>query len=154
MIPLEVGKKAPDFTLESDSGEVVSLKDFKGKKVILYFYPKDNTPGCTVEANDFNSALSQLEKAGYVLLGVSRDSVKKHCNFKEKYDLQFPLLSDTEEVVCNLYGVLKEKMNYGKKYIGIDRSTFVIDEKGNLSHVYYGVKAKEHVANLLEELHI
>lgn len=151
---LEVGMKAPNFTVLSDENKEVSLSDYLGQKVILYFYPKDNTPGCTVEANQFNEALEKLTAAGYVVLGVSRDTVKRHCSFKEKYDLKFPLLADTDEVVCNLYHVLQEKKNYGKTYIGIVRSTFVIDEEGNLAKVYYNVKAKEHVEKLLNDLAI
>ena len=111
---LEIGKKAPDFTLPSDSGKDVSLSDYLGKKVILYFYPKDNTSGCTLEAQAFRTHLADFEKLGYVVLGVSRDSVKKHCNFRDKNELNFPLLSDADEVVVNLYGVLKEKSMYGK----------------------------------------
>ncbi len=149
---LEVGAKAPDFTIDNDLGETVSLSDFQGKKVILYFYPKDNTPGCTVEAQQFNEAYQTLAKAGYVVLGVSRDTVKRHVNFKEKYDLQFNLLADTDETVCHLYGVMKEKKLYGKVSIGIERSTFVIDEKGIISHIYRGVKAKEHVGQVLADL--
>lgn len=149
---LEIGKKAPDFTLPSDSGKDVSLSDYLGKKVILYFYPKDNTSGCTLEAQAFRTHLADFEKLGYVVLGVSRDSVKKHCNFRDKNELNFPLLSDADEVVVNLYGILKEKSMYGKKYMGIERSTFIIDEKGNLVKEYRKVKAASHVGDLLKDL--
>lgn len=151
---IEVNKKAPDFTVLDDTNQSVSLSDFKGKKVILYFYPKDSTPGCTIEAQQFRDALPQLTKAGYVVLGVSRDSVKRHVNFKEKQSLNFALLADTEEVICQLYDVMKEKKLYGKPYIGVERSTFVIDEKGVVTHIYRNVKAKEHVAELLKDLGI
>lgn len=151
---IEVNKKAPDFTVLDDTNQSVSLSDFKGKKVILYFYPKDSTPGCTIEAQQFRDALPQLTKAGYVVLGVSRDSVKRHVNFKEKQSLNFALLADTEEVICQLYDVMKEKKLYGKPYIGVERSTFVIDEKGIVTHIYRNVKAKEHVAELLKDLGI
>lgn len=147
-----VGKPAPDFTVLADTNTEVSLHDFKGKKVILYFYPKDNTPGCTVEAQQFNEAYDTLAEAGYTILGVSRDTVKRHVNFKEKYGLRFLLLADTDEIICNLYGVMKEKKLYGKVSIGIERSTFVIDETGIVTHEYRGVKAKEHVGKLLDAL--
>lgn len=109
MAALTVGKKAPLFTLPSDGGQDISLSDYKGGKVILYFYPKDNTSGCTLEAQAFRANLEEFKKRGYSVLGVSRDSVKKHCNFRDKYELNFPLLSDEKETVCNLYGVMKER---------------------------------------------
>lgn len=152
MADLKVGDKAPDFSIVNDADTVVSLKELAGQKVILYFYPKDNTPGCSVEAQQFNEAYQTLKQAGYVVLGVSRDTVKRHVNFKAKYNLQFGLLADTDETLCNAYGVMKEKKLYGKVSIGIERSTFVIDEKGILTHIYRGVKAKEHVGQLLKDL--
>lgn len=152
MADLKVGDKAPDFSIVNDADTVVSLQELAGQKVILYFYPKDNTPGCSVEAQQFNEAYETLKRAGYVVLGVSRDTVKRHVNFKAKYDLQFDLLADTEETLCNAYGVMKEKKLYGKVSIGIERSTFIIDEKGILTHIYRGVKAKEHVGQLLKDL--
>lgn len=154
MSDLKVGDKAPAFSVVNDANEMVSLADLAGQKVILYFYPKDNTPGCSVEAQQFNAAYEALKKAGYVVLGVSRDTVKRHVNFKAKYDLQFDLLADTDEAVCNAYGVMKEKKLYGKVSIGIERSTFVIDEQGVLTHIYRGVKAKEHVGQLLQDLNV
>lgn len=151
---LETGKAAPSFTLPADSGNDISLADYKGKKVILYFYPKDNTSGCTLEAQAFRNHLDAFLKNGYVVLGVSRDSIKKHCNFRDKNELNFPLLSDEDETVCNLYGVLKEKSMYGRKYMGIERSTFIIDEEGRLVKEYRNVKAATHVDDLLEDLGI
>ena len=147
---LEIGKKAPDFTLPSDSGKDVSLSDYLGKKVILYFYPKDNTSGCTLEAQAFRTHLADFEKLGYVVLGVSRDSVKKHCNFRDKNELNFPLLSDADEVVVNLYGVLKEKSMYGKKYWGVQRSTFLIGRDGRIAKVWPKVKPEGHAEEVLE----
>lgn len=151
---LEIGRIAPNFTLLSDAGKEVSLSDFKGKSVILYFYPKDNTPGCTIEARDFTAAMEDFAKKGYVILGVSRDSVAKHCNFKEKQDLTITLLADTDEVACKEYDVLKEKNLYGKKSIGIERSTFVINGEGIITHIFRGVNAKVHVAELRELLSV
>lgn len=149
---IEEGKKAPDFTLPSDGGKDMSLSDYLGQKVILYFYPKDNTSGCTMEARAFRDHLADFQAKGYVVLGVSRDSVRKHCNFRDKNDLNFPLLSDTDETVCNLYGVMKEKSMYGRKYMGIERSTFIIDEKGILVKAFRNVKASSHVDDLLKAL--
>ena len=147
-----IGTKAPDFTLPADNGQEISLSDYLGQKVVLYFYPKDNTSGCTLEAKAFRDHLSDFQKLGYVVLGVSRDSIRKHCNFRDKNELNFPLLSDAEEVVVQLYDVLKEKSMYGKKYMGIERSTFIIDEKGILVKEYRKVKAASHVTELLKEL--
>ncbi len=124
-----VGEPAPDFELESDLGGKVKLSDLKGKKVVLYFYPKDNTSGCTMQAVNFQATLDKFEKAGYVVIGVSRDSLKSHTNFRNKQGLKFPLLSDADSEVSKLYGVLKMKSMYGRKYLGIVRSTFVIDLK-------------------------
>lgn len=154
MTELVPGVAAPAFTLPSDAGTDVSLADFAGRKVILYFYPKDNTAGCTTEAQNFRDALGRLAAAGYAVLGVSRDSVKSHCGFRDKHALNFPLLSDKEEVVVNAYGVLKEKMMCGRKCFGIERSTFVIDEEGKLTHVLRNVKAKTHVEELLKLLEV
>lgn len=152
MDELTLGAPAPSFTLPSDSGQDISLSDFRGKKVILYFYPKDNTSGCTVEAQQFRDHLAEFRALGCEVLGVSRDSVRSHCGFRDKHELNFPLLADTEEVVCQLYGVMKEKSMYGKKYLGVERSTFIIDEEGNLAAIYRDVKAQTHVAELLAAL--
>lgn len=151
---LTVGAEAPDFTLPNEEGVEVTLSALRGKKVILYFYPKDSTSGCTIEAKAFRDGMEKFASAGYAVLGVSRDSVKCHMNFKTKQELNFPLLSDKEEVVCNLYSVLKEKSMCGRKYIGIVRSTFVIDADGKLTNIYRDVKASTHVAELMKDLGI
>lgn len=145
---LQPGMPAPDFTLPDDTGTEVTLSSLRGRKVILYFYPKDNTSGCTLEAQNFRDRLADFEKLGYAIYGLSRDGVKTHCNFRTKHGLTFPLLSDREETVVKLYDVLKEKTMYGKKCFGIERSTFVIDENGILTHVLRKVNAKTHVDEL------
>lgn len=152
MAELQIGAPAPDFTLPSDGGRDISLSEYRGRKVILYFYPKDSTSGCTVEARAFRDHLEDFRALGYEVLGVSRDSVRRHCNFRDKNELNFPLLADTEETVCHLYGVMKEKSMYGRKYMGIERSTFLIDEDGNLAAAYRNVKASTHVDELLAVL--
>ena len=134
--PPAVGDKAPDFTATTDAGETVELKDFRGKKVVLYFYPKDNTPGCTQEACDFRDSITKFRRKGAVVLGVSPDSVKSHEKFKAKFDLPFPLLADEDHAIAEAYGVWQEKSMYGRKYMGIVRSTFVIDEKGKIAEVH------------------
>ena len=149
---LSEGKKAPSFSLLSDTGDKVSLKDFSGKTVVIYFYPKDMTPGCTTESCDFASSYKEMIKLGAVVLGISRDSVESHQKFKAKYKLPFPLLSDPEGKVCEKYGVWKEKSLYGRKFMGIERSTFIIDENGTLRKIYVKVKVAGHVAEVLEEL--
>ena len=149
---LHAGDQAPDFTLESDAGTPTTLSALRGKGVVLYFYPKDNTAGCTAEAQGFRDQRAAFEKLGYQIIGVSRDSVKSHCSFRDKQELTFPLLSDNEAEVCTLYGVLKEKVMCGRKCFGIERSTFVINPEGKLTHVLRGVKAKTHVAELLKLL--
>lgn len=149
---LEAGSKAPAFTLETDEGKKVSLKDFQGKKVVLYFYPKDDTPGCTKEACSFSDHMGKLQKTGAVVLGVSADSVDSHRKFKEKYGLNFPLLSDPSKEVINKYGVWKEKNMYGKKTMGIERTTFIIDEQGKIAHVFPRVKVDGHTEAVLEKL--
>ncbi len=149
-----VGEKAPEFTLEKDDGEKLSLSDLLGKKVILYFYPKDNTTGCTAEALSFKENFKKFSDAGYVVLGVSRDSILSHVKFKTSKELPFSLLSDPSAKVCKEYGVLKMKNMYGKKYLGIERSTFVINELGILTHQYRKVNSKTHVDTLLKDLQI
>ena len=146
---LEAGDKAPDFTAETDGGGTVKLKDYRGKKVVLYFYPKDNTPGCTTEACDFRDASAAFAGKDTVVLGVSPDSVKSHDKFKEKFELGFPLLSDPEHAIAEAYGVWQEKSMYGRKYMGIVRSTFLIDEKGKIAEVWSKVKVKGHVEDVL-----
>ena len=130
---IESGTAAPDFTLETDQGESVTLSKLRGKNVILYFYPKDDTPGCTIQACDFRDAMPRFEGVKAVILGVSPDSVKSHAKFRAKFDLNFPLLSDEEHSVSEAYGVWKEKKMYGRTYMGIERSTFLIDEEGVVS---------------------
>ena len=149
---INVGDKAPEVLGINEKGEEIRLSAYKGKKIVLYFYPKDNTAGCTTEAQGFRDHLADFKALGYEVLGVSRDSVKSHCSFRDKQNLNFPLLSDKEETVCNLYGVLKEKTMYGRKCFGIERSTFVIDPQGKIIHALRGVKAKTHVDELLELL--
>lgn len=142
---LEIGQIAPDFIAKGADEKEYRLSDFKGKKVILYFYPKDNTPGCSLEAQDFKEYNKQFIEKNTVIIGVSRDSIKSHNKFIEKYELPFLLISDENEEVCNLYGVMKEKMMFGKKVFGIERSTFVIDEEGKIIDIYRKVKVKGHV---------
>jgi peroxiredoxin Q/BCP len=149
---LKEGSKAPAFTLPADDGETISLKNFKGKRVIIYFYPKDLTPGCTQQACDFRDAAGLFNKKKVVVLGVSRDSAERHQKFKAKFDLTFPLLADVDGKVCEAYGVWKEKSLYGKKFMGIERTTFVIDAQGKIEKIIPKVKVKGHVEELLENL--
>ncbi len=149
---LDVGDKAPDFSLKSDEDNTISLSRMKGKKVVLYFYPKDDTPGCTKEACSFRDGFSVIQKKGAIVLGVSTDSVESHKKFKEKFNLNFPLLSDADKKVVNAYGVWKEKALYGRKYMGIERTTFVIDENGKIKRVFPKVKVDGHYDEVLAEL--
>lgn len=149
---LKEGNKAPAFTLPDDQGNKVSLKDFLGKRVVLYFYPKDMTSGCTQEACDFRDAFPEFEELDAVILGVSPDPVAKHQKFKEKYDLPFPLLSDEEKKVLEKYGVWQEKSMYGRKYMGVVRTTVVIDEKGRVMKIFPKVKVKGHVEEVKKVL--
>jgi peroxiredoxin Q/BCP len=151
MAELAVGANAPDFTLPASNGEQVKLSDFRGKKVVLYFYPRDNTPGCTSEACDFRDAFPSFTEADTVILGVSPDPVKSHLNFIKKHGLNFMLLADEEHQVCELYGVWKEKNMYGKKYWGVERTTFLIDKDGKIAKIYPKVKVKGHVEKVLED---
>lgn len=147
---LKPGDAAPAFSIPTDGGSKVSLADFKGKNVVLYFYPKDDTPGCTQESKEFRDHLKAFEKAGCVILGASKDSVKSHDKFKEKHCLPFPLLSDESGNLCEDYGVWVEKSMYGKTYMGIERTTFLIDGKGIIRHVWRKVKVDGHVEDVLE----
>jgi peroxiredoxin Q/BCP len=147
---LDVGDKAPDFSLPTDGGGTLSLKDLKGKTVVLYFYPKDMTPGCTTEAQDFRDLAKQFEKAGAVVVGASKDSVKRHDNFKAKHDLNFQLVSDEEGTLCEDYGVWQKKKLYGREFMGIVRATFIIDAKGKVAKVWPKVKVKGHAQEVLE----
>jgi len=149
---VEAGKKAPDFSATTDGGGKVKLSDFKGKNVILYFYPKDDTPGCTKEACGFRDAKPNFSKAKAVVLGVSKDSVARHDKFRDKYDLNFPLLSDEDGKICEKYGTWIEKSLYGRKYMGIDRATFLIDGKGVVRQVWRKVKVPGHVEEVLAAL--
>jgi peroxiredoxin Q/BCP len=149
---LKEGAKAPAFSLPSDDGGTVALKDLKGRKVVLYFYPKDDTSGCTAEACEFRDRWAAVQKKGAVVLGVSPDGVKSHGKFKEKYDLPFPLLADEDHAVAEAYGVWGEKSMYGRKYFGILRTTFVIDEAGRVAKVFEKVKPKGHAAEVLAAL--
>lgn len=149
---LKIGDKAPDFKLKNQKGEVVSLKDFKGKKVVLYFYPKDLTPGCTTEACDFNENLSAIKKKNTVVLGVSFDDEKKHQKFIDKHDLKFDLLVDDLKDVAKQYGVYQLKKFMGREFMGIVRSTFVIDENGKLISIFSPVKVAGHVKEVMKQL--
>jgi peroxiredoxin Q/BCP len=149
---LQEGTMAPGFTLTADGGGEVTLSDFCGQRVVLYFYPKDDTPGCTTEACNFRDDYSEIIAAGTVVLGVSPDSVKSHDKFKLKYGLPFPLLSDPEHQVAELYGAWGEKKMYGRTYMGIIRSTFVIDEEGRIVKVFPKVKPKNHSQEVLAVL--
>ena len=147
---LDVGDKAPTFTLPTDGGGGISLKDLKGETVILYFYPKDDTSGCTAEACAFRDALPDFSKVNATVIGVSKDPVKKHDKFKNKYDLTFPLASDEDGKVCDAYGTWVEKSMYGRKYMGIDRSTFLIDGNGVIRAIWRKVKVPGHVDEVLK----
>lgn len=149
---LSVGDKAPDFTLPDEAGDPIQLKDLKGQQVVLYFYPKDDTPGCTKEACAFRDARTRVSKAKAVILGVSMDGSDSHQKFIEKYNLPFTLLSDGDAAVSKLYGVYKQKNMYGKKYWGIERSTFVIDGQGVLKAIFRKVKVDGHVDEVLAAL--
>ena len=152
MATLEVGNKAPAFTLPDQEGKPVKLSSFKGKPVVLYFYPRDDTPGCTQEACDFRDSYAGLKKAGAVLLGVSPDDVKSHGKFTAKHALPFPLLADTDHAVAEAYGAWAEKSMYGRKYMGIVRSTFLIDADGKLARVWPKVKVRGHAEEVREAL--
>lgn len=142
---LKVGDMAPDFTLRDENEKEVRLSDFRGQKVVLYFYPKDDTPGCTREACAFRDQFAGFRDLEAVVLGVSRDSAESHRRFKEKYQLPFPLLSDPDHQVAEAYGVWKEKTMFGKKSFGIERTTFVIDEEGRIQAIFRNIKPEEHV---------
>ena len=149
---LEIGTKAPDFTLPDQNGEMRSLSDYKGQKVILYFYPKDMTAGCTKQACGFAELFPQFSEKDAVIIGISKDSVSSHKKFEEKYGLPFTLLSDTEKTVIQAYDVWKEKKNYGKISMGVVRTTYLIDEKGIIIKAFGKVKAADNPAQMLKEL--
>lgn len=150
MAKVAVGKKVPDFKLPATGDQTIKLSDLKGKNVVLYFYPKDSTPGCTLEGQDFRDNIRKFSSRKTVILGVSRDSIKSHENFKSKQKFPFDLLSDTDEKLCKLFDVIKEKNMYGKKVMGIERSTFLIDSNGKLQKEWRKVKVKGHVEEVLE----
>ena len=149
---LEVGVKAPDFTLPDQNGDLHSLSDYRGKKVILYFYPKDNTPGCTKQACGFAERYPKFTDKGAVVLGISKDSVASHKKFEEKYGLPFTLLADPELVAIQAYDVWQEKKNYGKTYMGVVRTTYLIDENGKIAKAFAKVKAADNPEQMLGEL--
>ncbi|CAN5618204.1 thioredoxin-dependent thiol peroxidase [soil metagenome] len=149
---LQENDPAPDFTLAADDGSTVRLSELRGRKVILYFYPRADTPGCTVEACEFRDALPRIEEEGAVVLGISPDPVKDLAKFRDKYDLNFRLLADEDHQAAEEYGVWKEKSMFGKKYMGVERSTFVIDEEGRIARAFHQVKPQGHAAEVLQEL--
>ncbi|MEW5842031.1 MAG: thioredoxin-dependent thiol peroxidase [Bacteroidota bacterium] len=149
---LEAGKKAPSFTLPDEDNKKISLSDFKGKKVVLYFYPKDMTSGCTHEACDFRDTFPDFQKLKAVILGVSIDSSESHKKFSDKYELPFTLLSDADKKVVQKYGVWKEKSMYGRKYMGIERTTFIIDGEGVIRNIFQKVKVSGHADEVMKSL--
>ena len=149
---IQIGDRAPDFSLENDKGEKVSLKDFRGKQVVLYFYPRDNTPGCTREACSFRDSLGSMTAKDAVVLGVSNDNINSHKKFKQKYSLNFPLLSDPNKEVSKAYGVYKLKNSYGIKHWGIERSTFIIDGVGKITKMWRKVKVDGHRDEVVQAL--
>jgi len=150
---IEQGRPAPDFELQSDEGETVRLSDFRGRPVVLYFYPKDDTPGCTTEACEFRDAYDVFRERGAEVLGVSPDDVASHGKFKSKYGLPFTLLADPDHQVAEKYGVWTERTRYGKKYMGINRSTFIIDRDGNVAQAMMGIKPAGHASTVLDSLY-
>ncbi|MEP3351267.1 MAG: thioredoxin-dependent thiol peroxidase [Marinomonas sp.] len=147
---IEVGQIAPDFTAKDQNGDTITLSQFKGKKVVLYFYPRDNTPGCTAQACDLRDHYQTLLGQGYIVLGISTDTEKKHQNFIAKYDLPFPLIADTEKEVHELYGTWQLKKFMGRESMGTVRTTFIIDEEGKIEEIISKVKTKEHAAQILK----
>ncbi len=150
MITLSEGDKAPSFTSKDQNGKRVSLVDFKGKKVVLYFYPEDDTPTCTIEACNLRDNFSLLKKEGIIILGVSPDDEKKHKKFEEKYALPFTLIADSEKIIIDKYGVWGEKNLYGRKYMGLHRTTFLIDEKGIIKKIFKKPRSKMHSEEILK----
>ena len=151
MSKVTVGKAVPDFSAQATGDQKISLSDFKGKQhMVVYFYPKDSTPGCTTEGQNFRDSIKDFEKANTVILGVSRDKIKSHENFKAKQQFPFELLSDPDEMICKLFDVIKLKKNYGREYMSVERSTFLIDKKGKLTQEWRKVKVKGHVDEVLK----
>ena len=149
---LEAGEAVPDVGAEDDAGDTVNLRDFAGKPLVVYFYPKANTPGCTDETKQFAALYKEFRKRGAAVVGVSRDSVKAQANFKEKYGVPFPLLADVDSVICDAFGVIVDKINYGRTYKGIQRSTFLVGKNGKISHVWPKVKVAGHASEVLKSL--
>ena len=147
-----VGKKTPKFKADCTNNKTISSEDFKGKNLVIYFYPKDSTPGCTTEGQEFRDSYAEFQKHDTEIIGVSRDSIKSHENFKMKQDFPFELLSDPDEKVCKAFDVMKLKSMYGREYIGVDRSTFIINKDGKVVREWRAVKVKGHVAEVLEEI--
>ncbi len=147
---MNVGDKLPNMTVATTQNEALKLSSFKGKNLVIYFYPKDNTPGCTTEGQNFRDAYQDFQKLNTEILGVSRESIRSHQNFINKHEFPFDLISDPDEELCNAFDVIKEKNMYGKKYMGIERSTFIFDQKGKLQHAIRKVKVKGHVDEVLE----
>ena len=152
MAELKIGDVAHDFSLPTQSGEVLSLSDLKGSKTVLYFYPKDNTSGCTLEAKSLRDGKEELAARGYRIVGVSPDSERSHQNFCSKHDLNFTLIADTDKVMCEAYGVWVEKSMYGRKYMGVKRTTFLLDDQGRITHIFDKVKTADHYRQIINEL--
>lgn len=150
MTTVNLQQTVPDFELPSTGDKTIRLSDLRGKNVLIYFYPKDNTPGCTLEGQNFRDHIETFNAHNTLIFGISRDSVRVHENFKEKQQFPFDLLSDADETVCNLFGVMQLKKNYGREYMGIVRSTFLIDTEGKLIHEWRNVKVKQHIDEVLE----
>ncbi|AZR81794.1 MULTISPECIES: peroxiredoxin [Piscirickettsiaceae] len=147
-----LGESIPAFSLPATNDRTITDSDFSGHYTILYFYPKDNTPGCTTEGQDFSAAYAELKQLNAQVFGVSKDSIRKHENFKAKFDFPFDLISDPDETLCNIFDVIKLKKNYGREYMGIERSTFLISPEGKLIHEWRKVKVKEHVKEVMDTL--
>lgn len=152
MVELKVGDMAPDFTGHTQDGDTLSLADLKGGRTILYFYPKDNTSGCTLEAKSLRDGKAELSQRGYRIVGVSPDSERSHKNFCTKHELNFTLLADTDHSICEAFGVWAEKSMYGRKYMGVVRTTFLLDEQGRITHIFNKVKTAEHYQQIINEL--
>ncbi|MBR2008093.1 MAG: thioredoxin-dependent thiol peroxidase [Alistipes sp.] len=152
MAKLNVGDMAPDFTGLTQDGNSLSLSDLKGSRTVLYFYPKDNTSGCTLEAKSLRDGKAELAERGYRIIGVSPDSERSHQNFCAKHDLNFTLLADTDHSICEAFGVWAEKSMYGRKYMGVVRTTFLLDEEGRITHIFNKVKTAEHYQQIVNEL--
>ena len=152
MAELKVGDMAPDFTGRTQDGNTLSLADLKGSRTVFYFYPKDNTSGCTLEAKSLRDGKAELAARGYRIIGVSPDSERSHQNFCAKHELNFTLLADTDHSICEAFGVWQEKSMYGRKYMGVVRTTFLLDEEGRITHIFNKVKTAEHYQQIVNEL--